>query len=77
MEIAFLSVILILAIWMVILYLRIEALKRSLHLLTGYLSAILNNENLISESLTTVALYYGIDVNDLTKMLERKKNESK
>lgn len=76
-EFYYLVAILILAVWMLVLYWRINVFKKLLNQMTGYLAAIINNDSMISESLTTVALRYGMDVEDLINMLERKKNESK
>lgn len=69
--------VLVLALWMLVSQWRINVLKKLLNQMTGYLAAIVNNDNMISESLTTVALHYGMDTEDLIGMLERKKNESK
>ena len=71
------SIIIIEAFWILILTLRLNALKKVLDQMSGYLAGIMNNENLIKESLSTISLYYGIEVEDLIDLLERKKNESK
>ena len=70
-------IIVIEALWIFVLNVRLNAYKKSFNQMTGYLAAILNNDNLIKESLTTVALYYNIEFEDLVKLLERNRNESK
>lgn len=70
-------VIVIESLWIFVLLLRVNALKRFSNQMTGYLAGILNNANIIKESLTTLSLHYGIEVEDLVEMLERKQNESK
>ena len=66
-------IIVIEAVWLLILMLRLNAYKKLFDQLTGYLAAILNNDNIIKESLTTISLYYGIEFEDLVRILERNK----
>ena len=67
----------IMGLWILVLKARINSLNRVKDLLSGYLTGVLNNDDLIRESLMTISLYYSINIDELTKMLERKKNESK
>lgn len=57
----------------IILAFRLNVFKKSFIQLTGYLAAIMNNSDIMKESLTTIALYYGIEYDDLVKLLERNK----
>ena len=43
--------------------------------MTGYLAGIINNKSLVDESVTTVALAYGLTSEELYSKLENK-NES-
>lgn len=61
--------------WIVILWLRYRFLRSSYDKMVGFLAAIINNKNIIEESIATIALAYGMSVEDLVKMLEGKKNE--
>ena len=70
-------IIVIEAIWILVLIIRERSIRKVFDQMTGYLAGILNNDNLIKESLSTIALYYGMEVEDLVKLLERNKNESK
>lgn len=69
-------VIIVEAIWISVLLIRVSACKKIINQISGYLTGMLNNTNLIKESLMTVALYYDVDFDDLVRFLERKKNES-
>lgn len=70
-------IIVIEAIWILVLIIRERSIRKVFDQMTGYLAGILNNDNIIKESLSTIALYYGMEVEDLVKLLERNKNESK
>ena len=71
------AIIVIEAIWIFVLIIRERSIRKVFDQMTGYLAGILNNDNIIKESLSTIALYYGMEVEDLVKLLERNKNESK
>ena len=45
--------------------------------MVGYLAAITSNENILAESIATISLSYGLEPEELTKILEEKSNESK
>ena len=70
-------VIVVEALWIALLLLRVNAKKKLIDQLTGYLAGILNSSNLVEESVKTISLYYGLSPEKLIKMLERAKNESK
>ena len=70
-------IIVIEVLWILVLYFRINALKRTCDQLSGYLAGILNNDNLVKESIETLSIAFGVDPEKLVVVLERMKNESK
>lgn len=65
------------ALWILILLIRINGLKKFLDQAIGYLSAITSNKAILDESIATISLSYGLEPKELTKILEEKSNESK
>ena len=68
-------IIIIEAIWIFVLIVRCKVLKTAYDRMTGYLAGIINNKSLVDESVTTVALAYGLTSEELYSKLENK-NES-
>ncbi len=65
------------SIWIFVLLIRCNVLKRALDRMTGYLTAITCNKTIVDESISTIALAYGLEHDDVIKILEVKSNESK
>lgn len=65
------------ALWILILLIRINGLKKFSDQCVGYLAAITSNKAILDESIATVSLSYGLEPEELTKILEEKSNESK
>jgi hypothetical protein len=65
------------ALWILILLIRINGLKKFSDQMVGYLAAITSNENILAESIATISLSYGLEPEELTKILEEKSNGSK
>ena len=65
------------ALWILILLIRINGLKKFSDQMVGYLAAITSNENILAESLATISLSYGLEPEEAAKILEEKSNESK
>lgn len=65
------------SIWIFVLLIRCNVLKRALDRMTGYLTAMISNKSILDESISTVALAYGLEHDDVIKILEVKSNESK
>ena len=65
------------ALWILVLLIRINGLKKFSDQCVGYLAAITSNKAILDESIATVSLSYGLEQEELTKILEEKSNESK
>lgn len=65
------------ALWILILLIRINGLKKFSDQCVGYLAAITSNKAILDESIATISLSYGLEPEELTKILEEKSNESK
>lgn len=61
----------------VFLLLYVRNLKLKIKLFTDYINRIVCDDTIFDGSLLTVALFYGISEEELKKILEEKRNESK
>lgn len=65
------------SIWIFVLLIRCNVLKRALDRMTGYLTAMISNKTILDESISTVALAYGLEHDDVITILEVAKDEFK
>jgi len=65
------------SIWIFVLLIRCNVLKRALDRMTGYLTAMISNKTILDESISTVALAYGLEHDDVVNILEVAKDEFK
>ena len=65
------------ALWILILLIRINGLKKFSDQAVGYLAAITSNKAILEDSIAIVALSYGLEPEEMTKILEERTNGSK
>lgn len=65
------------ALWILILLVRINGLKKFSDQCVGYLAAITSNKAILDESIAIVALSYGLAPEEMRKILEERTNGSK